>query len=227
MRNTYLDYFRFIAFILMFTYHFVISDYIFFSSGAYNFYRSFFEIIGVIARYLFILTSGFSLYYSQNKYTFTKLKSRFLTLLTCSILISFFSYLFFPQYFIFNGIIHFFTFASVLNFVFLKLSRNFKFLLFIINLSFSFLLFPKIDSPYLFFQILGAGGIEFSTLDFFPLLPWYNLIILGYFTAPLINKLNELKPLKQNLFTKIGSHSLKAYMLHPFILLLFFFFVRV
>lgn len=210
----------------MLVYHFVISDHIFFASGNYLQHETFYELIGSFARNLFILTSGFSLYYSRNSFTLSKLKSRFLTLFICSTLISFFSYLLFPQYFIFNGIIHFFTIASFVNFLFLKLPHFFKYLIFIINIIFSLFIIPKISSPYLIFQILGFNGLKLSTLDFFPFLPWYNLIILGYFTAPFIDYLNKCIPLKSNFITKIGSKSLKAYMIHPLFLILFFYLFR-
>jgi len=226
MRNIYLDYFRFSAFVLMFVYHFVISDHIFFASGSYLQYETFYELIGSFARNLFILTSGFSLYYSRNSFPFSKLKSRFFTLLICSLLISLFSYLLFPQYFIFNGIIHFFTFASVVNFLFLKLPTVYKYLVFAINIVASLFILPEISSPYLIFHILGFSGLKLSTLDFFPFLPWYNLIMLGYFTAPFIDYLNKCIPLKSNFITKIGSKSLKAYMVHPLFLILLFYIFR-
>lgn len=226
MRNTYLDYFRFIAFILMFIYHIVISDFIFFGQGTYNQFKDIYELIGTFARNLFILTSGFSLFYLSSNYSFNKFRVRFLNLLFCSFLITLFSYLLFPEYFIFNGIIHFFMLASVVNFFFLRLSNLFKIFLFLLNLSFCFFILPSLKSTNWFLQVLGFSGLNISTLDFFPFLPWYNLILLGYFTAPVIDFIYKRFPLMQNSITKIGSQSLKAYMIHPLFILVIFYFTR-
>jgi uncharacterized membrane protein len=78
--------------------------------------------------------------------------------------------------------------------------------------------------PYLIF--LGFTPDTFSSLDFFPLLPWFGLVLMGISLGDTFYKENvrryALSDLSGNLivgvFCRAGRHSLAIYLLHqPFI----------
>ena len=111
MRLEFLDTIRGIAFILMFIFHiFLALD--LFSKYNYNINSSVLYIIGLIARTLFILLLGVSLYLSyinsknEKDYKKKQLK-RSLQLLTAGIYVTIITYIVVPDKYVVFGILHF------------------------------------------------------------------------------------------------------------------------
>ncbi len=207
----------------MIWYHFAFIGDFLYGQRLFEMYESFFELIGHIARVGFITVSGISLYFFSRKYQgFRPYMKRFLKLLTCALIITCLSFIFLPEFLIFNGILHFFAFATLLNFAFISIP--YKKLCFVLCLLTSFLI-AQVESSNLFLHVLGFAGMQRSSLDFFPLIPWYNYIMAGFFLAPTFIKLSTAFVLPQiEIMRKLGSRSLEFYMLHPFFIWLYYMF---
>ncbi|AAB90725.1 heparan-alpha-glucosaminide N-acetyltransferase [Archaeoglobus fulgidus] len=164
---------------------------------------------------MFIFISGYTL--SVVKPDFSRLKRKVLKLAALSLAITAVTLVFVPEKTVVFGIIHFFTLATLLGYLFLR--------------------FPKIQLPAgiaLFFagialnQIrvgtnmlvwLGLMPYGFTTLDYYPLLPWFGVFLLGMFFG------NVARPKGANLNVPVvsflGKNSLKIYVIqHPVIILL-------
>jgi len=164
---------------------------------------------------MFIFISGYTL--SVVKPDFSRLKRKVLKLAALSLAITAVTLVFVPEKTVVFGIIHFFTLATLLGYLFLR--------------------FPKIQLPAgiaLFFagialnQIrvgtnmlvwLGLMPYDFTTLDYYPLLPWFGVFLLGMFFG------NVARPKGANLNVPVvsflGKNSLKIYVIqHPVIILL-------
>lgn len=63
---------------------------------------------------------------------------------------------------------------------------------------------------------LGITSAEFSSVDFFPLVPWFGVFLAGiafgvwYYPTPR----TRLKPLPENFVNRVGRHTLIIYLLH-------------
>ena len=164
---------------------------------------------------MFIFISGYTL--SVVKPDFSRLRRKVLKLAALSLAITAVTLVFVPEKTVVFGIIHFFTLATLLGYLFLR--------------------FPKIHLPAgiaLFFagialnQIrvgtnmlvwLGLMPYGFTTLDYYSLLPWFGVFLLGMFFG------NVARPKGANLNVPVvsflGKNSLKIYVIqHPVIILL-------
>ncbi|OYT63768.1 hypothetical protein B6U67_01935 [Methanosarcinales archaeon ex4484_138] len=82
-----------------------------------------------------------------------------------------------------------------------------------------------INSPYLFW--MGLRPEYFYTLDYFPILPWFGVILIGLFLGNLLyynstrmfNLWNQPKNPIVTLFCLIGRHSLPIYLAHQPVLI--------
>jgi uncharacterized membrane protein len=110
------------------------------------------------------------------------------------------TYIMFPNNFIFFGILHFIGVATILMVPFLYLKNNYL-------LGITVILF------------LGLGfvvpEIKMSTFDYFPLIPWFGVVVLGIVAGRVI-KFNKSN--KTNLLAEMGQKSLLIYLLHQPIL---------
>ncbi len=117
--------------------------------------------------------------------------------------ISLVTYFLFPDNFIFFGILHFMSISLILIVPFLYWKNKITLLIFgilLICLGFAF-------------QNIFLKNI--SSLDYFPLLPWFGVVILGMIMGRII-KFN--KSIKTNFLANIGQKSLLIYLLHQPIL---------
>lgn len=120
-----------------------------------------------------------------------------------AVAISIVTYFMFPNDFIFFGILHFMAVALVLMVPFLYLGKNL--LLTTVAVLIIILSFVK----------QSLFKLNFSSLDYFPLLPWFGIVILGIVIGRIV-KFD--KKYKTNLLTRIGHKSLLIYLLHQPIL---------
>lgn len=133
--------------------------------------------------------------------------------------ITFFTYIFTPNGTIVFGILHFFAFTSFLIPFFIRNKKANLFIgIFLIILGFymesfgfsfnnAFWLFPE----------------NFYTLDYFPLLPWLGVMMLGFYFADFFVKLTkkfEIKNRLGSLFAFSGRKSLVIYLIHQPLLIL-------
>lgn len=248
MRLHFLDTIRGIAFILMFIFHIFIAFNLFIKDE-YNLNTPVLKYIGLIARILFILLLGISLYLSYiNSETKEKYKKkqlqRSIQLLTAGIYVTIITYLVIPDKYVVFGILHFMAIAILLLYNFVN---NIPILLIIFILIEFINLYINNTSTYTFNNdgsiitfIKGILGISFykNTVDSFPILKWINTVIIGIFIGHFINYINILnnKNIKQkdkkietqtNIINIIGKNTLLLYILHlPLLYIIMLFFKR-
>lgn len=169
---------------------------------------------------------------TKKKYYKKVLKRYFIfTLVACGV--SFFSFLSFGyNMFVKFGIFHYMSIASVIVSFFVDKPKLALFAIFILELINKCSTYINLNK-YLNF-VLGVGKLEFSSLDYFSLLNWlpYSLfgIILGneLFTNNQRNYkiLNFNNIIKNNkilkLISNLGSKTLPIYVIHFFLIYIFF-----
>nr|WP_269848894.1 heparan-alpha-glucosaminide N-acetyltransferase [Methanosarcina horonobensis] len=128
--------------------------------------------------------------------------------------------IFFPGQYILFGILHFFGVSAVLAYPFLKYGKeNLFFGLFFVLVG----LYLK-DRTFGFSALLWLGlrPEGFVTLDYFPIFPWFGVLLTGIFLGNSMYKGGNRqykapeadKFLLQKPFSWIGKHSLSIYFIH-------------
>lgn len=208
MRLEKLDIFRWIAIILMVIFHLNYSLVNIFGNDIINFSENFWFIIWKIAALLFIFIWGISFFLAENKY-WKQINSRYLKvsvilwIIASGITIS--THLFFPEQYIKFWIIHFFALSFLLLLFFRKL-KYYNVLLWVLTIITGVLFTWDIQNQYLYF--LWFTYPWFSSADFYPILPYFWIILLWYsFTLFLQdnNYLNILALHKQKNKTNIKN----------------------
>lgn len=204
-----LDFLRGIAILFMVIYNGSFAYY-FLNGKDYPYYFLAYPIA-----FSFIFISGIAL--GKSRRVFGKFLGRFLKLGAYSILISILTYVFYPACFVKFGILHFFSTSSILLYLFFNIPR--KTILGILIILIGLLIYGKrVDNMYLF--VLGLVPKNFCSLDYFPLLPWFGVYLLGLDFSKRFNPKIKLKQL--DFISFLGKHSLTIYLIHiPLILLVF------
>jgi uncharacterized membrane protein len=204
-----------IVFMILFNYS-VTLDYFRLIQIPYNYLYQYILPISIAS--VFIFMSGVTSYinYEKNKEKLTrKYFIRGMKLIFFATLITLLSYVFVPQYTIYFGILHFFGVSSFLIPFFIKYNKlNLIAGLSIILLGFYFRQ-QNFNFSYLFW--LGFVPENLSTFDYFPLIPWFGVILLGVYNGRyIIKKTANLRFERKisNIFTFLGKHSLTVYLVH-------------
>jgi len=218
----WLDSARGIAIVLMIAYH-VMFDLSYFGISAIDLYSLPLVLFQRFIGMLFLLIVGISLALSESKNNegYIHHVKRALKLAGVALLITIATWVYPHDAFITFGIIHFIALATLLAPMFFGFGRTNVLLgLAIIGAG---LLMNGIDvsQPYLFW--LGLTTPAYSALDFYPLFPWFGIVLIGIYAG-------------QSLFTKgesrisiratkldgalsfIGRNSLTIYLAHQPIL---------
>lgn len=219
-----IDFLRGVAVIMMIVFHFL-YDLNYFAIYQTQLWSGFWLIFERITALIFIFLVGISLTLSYSKHPkvlwFVK---RGLKIFCCGLLITIATVLFLNQGTIFFGVLHFIGVAVVLSYPFVKYTyKNIAIgtALIVIGLYLSTLAF---NFPWLMW--LGFAPSNFYTLDYFPLLPWFGVVLLGIFAGNKLYKNNKrLFKISEvtNPFVRflcfIGRHSLLIYLLHQPVLI--------
>jgi len=173
---------------------------------------------------IFIFMSGISAHLSFEKHK-EKLTQRYfirgMKLLFFAILITLFTYVFVPGKTIYFGILHFFAVASFIIPVFIKYTRLNLIAGLSIILSGVYLQQQTFNFSYLLW--LGFVPENFSTFDYFPLIPWLGVILLGvYFSRYIVVKTANIKFESgfSSVLKFLGKHSLTVYLIHQPLLIM-------
>ena len=172
MRYWEIDFTRGIAVLLMIIYHFIFD--LFFPSHT-RFYW-----LAILTASTFILVSGVSLSISYSRGSrFKKFAKRGFKLLVLAGIITIISFLLLRQGYILFGILHFFSLSSFLIYPFIKCSKShITALLGILIIVLGVVLLSlRVDFGYLIW--IGVTPATFYTFDFFPIFPWFGLLLLG------------------------------------------------
>jgi len=216
-----IDSLRGIAILMMIIFHFLYDLNVF---GNYNFnlYSGFWWLFARITAAIFILLVGISLTlsYSRTKAPFTKYLKRGIKIFSWGLLITLATWLFLRNGFIIFGVLHFIGIAIIIAYPLIRLRiKNLILGIFIIFIgiylsSFAF------NFSYLLW--LGFVPYNFYTFDYFPILPWFGVILIGIFLgnklypnakrAFSIIDLSKFRVIK--LLSFLGRHSLFIYLLH-------------
>lgn len=210
MRYWQIDFARGIAVILMLFFH------LFFDAS----YFQKIELSGVFwfvfPRFIggmFVFISGFTLSYSKNR-NFARRIAKFATI---AIAITIATAIIAPEEFVIFGIIHFFALASFLAIFFVKREK----ICLLLGTILTILGFYIQQFRFPFWHLLWLGFIPqgFRTLDYYPLLPWFGVMLLGiYFGKKIKIRASDYKG---GFVSFLGRHSLLVYLLqHPIIVLL-------
>jgi len=225
MRYLEIDLGRGIAVVLMIIYHFLFD--IFYFKSMINFYW----LVPAMAS-IFVLISGICLNisYSKNK-NFTKFVRRGIKLFSLGMLITLISFLLLTKGFILFGILHFFGISSLLAYPFLKYFKNkLSYLLLGILIIALGIYLSNLRFETNYFMWLGLIPKNFYTFDYFPILPWFGILLVGIFLGKVFypsGKRNFQLPIYKgnvvNLFSFLGKNSLIIYFIHqPIILSILF-----
>lgn len=220
-----IDFLRGLAIILMIFYHLFfdinfleILSLPFVESLGWNIYR---DIIAIS----FLLLVGISLNLSFNKTKNTLNKNqiyfkyikRGLKIFSWGLIITLFTSIFIGQGYVIMGILHLIGISIILSIPFLLTNKNYSLIFGIIVLLIGIFLQFQTCS-YNFLIPLGCPTSNFYTIDYFPIFPWFGVILLGLFLGKTfykenISKFSHVIPVKAGIHT-LGKYSLIIYLLH-------------
>ena len=233
MRNSRfweLDVLRGIAVVMMIVFHFL-WDLNYFGIIQQPLYVGFWGIFQKITAISFLLLVGICLTISYNNAVAEKIdyKMKFLKrgarIFGLGLLITLMTFIFVPQGTIIFGVLHLIGISIILSILFVKL----KYVNVLLGIAFIvvgvFLQSLIFNFPWLVW--LGFLFREFYTFDYYPLLPWLGVILLGIFLGNVLYKnrkriisTNKIpKPPFPNKFQWLGRHSLVIYFLHQPVLI--------
>lgn len=185
---------------------------------------------------LFLLVAGicFTLSWERNSPSqrLQKIVKRFLVLALSAALVSGATWLIAPQDFVKFGILHLFALSTLL----LPLLAPLKLwntLIGSLVITLSYYSLPTTHSTgsgsstnYLLRILLGSPPPSFSSLDYFPLIPWFGVLLLGTSIGHLLyiqhshwRIPNIILHSKFLILHSVGRHSLMIYLLHQPVLL--------
>ena len=228
-----IDSLRGLAILMMISFHFL-YDLNFFGNYNFNLHSGFWWLFARITAAIFILLVGISLTisYSRTKAPFTKYLKRGLKIFSWGLLITIATFIFLRNGFIIFGVLHFIGIAIIIAYPLIRLRiRNLILGIFFILIGIYLSAFT-FNFPYLLW--LGLTPASFYTFDYFPILPWFGVILIGIFLGNKlypnakrsfnIIDLSKLRIIK--LLSFLGRHSLFIYLLHqPVLIALLYLFV--
>ncbi len=228
MRFWEIDFLRGIAVILMvvFNYAFTLRYFGVYSlGGGWAFWWLFPRLVA--SMFIFLAGVSLAISHSRVKKTGKSIRIKFLfrgaRILGYGLIITAVTWLFFPKEFIIFGILHFIGLSVILSMLFLNTSRNktiFFALLFIA--AGIYLQGFVFDFPWLLW--LGLMPYNFQTFDYFPLMPWFGVMLLGILAGNLLYPGGKRNfKLKGKIYIAgplcfLGRHSLPIYLLHQVVL---------
>lgn len=234
-----IDFMRGFAVLLMLLYHFL-YDLDFFRLADLQLNSGILLYAGRGSAFLFILISGTALsishsrdleneLYENKTKDFSKYLKRGFKLFLMGILITFITWVLFPQEYVIFGILHFFGVSAVLAYPFLKYGKENLFF----GLCFGLVGLYLRGKTFSFSTLLWLGFVpeNFRTFDYFPLFPWFGVLLAGIFLGNSLytgGKRQFKLPLHgtnpfMKAISKVGKHSLVIYFIHQPVFLGFLF----
>jgi uncharacterized membrane protein len=155
----------------------------------------------------------------------TKFIKRGLWIFSLGIVITIITWFFVGKGFVVFGVLHCIGISIILAYPFLKL-RFSNLIIGIILVVFGITL-KILTFNFYWFIWLGFKTPSFYTIDYFPLLPWFGVVLIGIFIGksfyPEYKRVFELKDLSGlkpvSFLCHLGKHSLVIYFLHQVVIL--------
>lgn len=231
-----IDSLRGIAIVMMIIYHLCYDLYFLcdFPINIHSFQWIFFQRVTAS---LFLLLVGISLTISYSKSTekyskkeiFLKNMKRGIKIFTWGVVITIFTFIFLSNGVILFGILHLIGVSIIISFPLLDYKyKNLALGLIVISMG-VYLSNFTFDTTYLLW--LGFEPNFFFSFDYFPILPWYGVVLIGIFLGNLIYPESErrfgIPDFSGNIVSRslsfLGKHSLKIYLIHqPIIIMLLY-----
>ena len=179
------------------------------------------RIFPLIIASIFVLLSGVSLKLSQDKNLKMKCLKRGIFLYSLALLITFATLFFIGKGFIVFGILHLIGISILLGYYFINL-KELNLYIGTILISIGILLQAiRVDFPW--FVWLGLIPYEFYSVDYFPLLIWFGVFLIGIH----FSKVFRFEKTPDNFIvkniSKIGQNTLILYIIHQPLLILILF----
>ncbi|MCJ7445416.1 MAG: DUF1624 domain-containing protein [Methanotrichaceae archaeon] len=222
-----IDFLRGLAVFMMVSFH-VIFDLDYFGIHSFNLDTGFWFYFSRLTASIFILLVGISLVLSYFKacklgtdkgFVF-KLLARGSKIFFLGLIITLITYLFIGNGFIVFGALHFIGISIIISYLFLRF-YIFNLILGLVIVSIGLNMQEHaFDFPWLFWS--GLSFNRFYTLDFFPLFPWFGVVLIGIFLGTYfydsyerrfrVPELSGLLPIRS--LQILGKNSLLIYLVH-------------
>lgn len=233
MRYQYIDILRWFCILFMVVFHLNYSLVVVFEIETLNISETFWYIVGRLSALGFMMIAWISYYLASQKYSRGELKKKYLKYSWMLAIIAFGitlgTYLFFPQHLILFGIIHFFALSfAILPFVATSITKVITVMIFFLSI---YVLNPQWVESTLWFP-LGFTYDWFYSADYYPIIPYFAVVLLWYMIVDILVKYDVLKVLHvsrdlytiEKLFSTMGVYSLSIYIIHPIIITIIYFF---
>ncbi|MFH1056430.1 MAG: heparan-alpha-glucosaminide N-acetyltransferase [Candidatus Micrarchaeota archaeon] len=218
------DFARGFAVLLMLVFNWLFALHYFGLLSGFDTSQGFWWFFARITAGLFVFIAGISLHLSFNKsFGVRWFAKRALKLFSLGLLATFATLLFLKDGFVVFGILHFLGVATLLAFPLLRLNARIISVFAMAVLAAGFFLSQmSFGFPWLLW--LGFVPSGFYSVDYFPLLPWFSLVLLGiafgkkfYPASKRAFGISESGGKLAGVFCFLGRHSLAVYLLHqPF-----------
>jgi uncharacterized membrane protein len=224
-----IDFFRGIAIILMIVFH-IFFDLTFFDIYEINFKSGFFLYLWVSIPLLFLLLVGISIPLKFNKLDkvlkkergkiITSFVKRGLFIFMLGLFITLVTWFLIGERFIIFGILHLIGLSIIITIPLIN-SKWFNLFVGLVLIVVGFMTYSvRIDSSW--FILIGIRPRGFYTLDYFPLLPWLGVVLIGIFIGNHLytnyKRQFSIPELGENTVVKtigfLGRHSLFIYLIH-------------
>lgn len=227
-----IDMLRGIAILMMITYHVLFDlNYFGFTSTDLNSPAVLVFLYPVGTLFLLLVGMSLTLSYHRVKNSLTKIQlpikylKRGVSIFTLGLLITLVTWVYPHEGYIIFGVLHCIGLSILLAYPFLN-TRLSALLVGVICISIGVVLrfAGTVDFPWLLW--LGFVPDSFFTLDYFPILPWFGVVLIGIFFGNTLYKNNTrifvLKETPDFIGTRLlcflGRHSLVIYLLHQLII---------
>ncbi len=227
MRFFEIDALRGLAVIAMIAFH-VLFALNFLAGYSFDLRNGLFLAIGRFAATAFVFLVGLSLTISYSRARqektgsdlFKKYLFRGIKIFCLGLAITGITFLSFPEFAVVFGVLHCIGLSIVIAFPFIRKGRTS--LLLGLFLAIAGLWVAEFSFPFPWLLWLGLKPVGFQSFDYFPLLPWFGVILLGIFAGNLLypngKRAFQLPGFPPNpvvrLLCFLGRHSLVIYFLH-------------
>lgn len=222
-----IDFLRGVAIVMMIFFH-AVFDLWYFGYEFDIFGGTWFFLARITASiFIFLVGVSMTLSYSHCKNpNLSKYLYRGLKIFSWGLLITLITWIFLDRGFILFGVLHFIGIAIILAYFFLRFRVLNLILGIIIILVGTYLQVLAFNFPWLLW--LGFVPYDFYTIDYFPILPWFGLVLVGLFFGKIIyphgkKRIRNVDNSLTRFFCLLGRRSLVIYLIHQPVLVAFIF----
>ena len=209
-----IDFLRGIAICMMVLFHLVV-DLADFYEFPFNYMNGFWYYEGKLAAILFVSLAGVSTRFSSNNF------KRGLVILGWGLILTVLTYVYNPNTYIRFGILHLLGSSLILFHYFKSTGAAWLGVIALMLFGIAYTTAGKVVQSPIFIPV-GLPPADFVSLDYYPLLPWLSVFLLGVLGGRYLYK--QPKSLfsefpHQSMLTILGRHSLTVYLIHQPLLL--------